>query len=227
MMRKAISNFVLLPLFSLGLLMGLSGCGRSSEAPAATPLPTETLPPLAPGTTVIVDICQENPRHPACIGLQEPTPTAQGSNAEPWQTFIDPLGRFAFTYPTGWYTMTVTPDPSDGVRVMDAPDLQESTRWVSLQVFQNPHRASVQVWVAEHGVGWPGKVTEQKEDWINGVPVLRQRLENSDPNMGGPYIYALIWYPHEDLILRWTAWPGEQAETLKLLEQMVSSFRKP
>lgn len=123
--------------------------------------------------------------------------------------------------------MTMTPDLSDGVRVMDAPSLQEAAHWVSLQVFQNPQRASLPVWIAEHGIPWPGEVTHQEEGWINGVPVLRQRLENNDPDMGGPYICALLWYPDEDLILCWTAWPGERAETLNLLEQMVSSFHKP
>lgn len=207
---------------SAGLLVSLSGCGPGGQMPTVTPLPTETLPPLAPGVTVIVDICDQDPQHPACIGLQEPTPSTQG-----WETFPDPMGRFVFLYPTGWYTMTVTPDPSDGVRVMDAPSLQQSTRWVSVHVFQNPNRASLKVWIAEHGVGWPGTVTQEEEGDVNGVPVLRQRLENKDPDMGGPYIYALIWYPLEDWILRWTAWPGEEAETLDLLEQMISSLRKP
>lgn len=225
-MSKTISNLIFLSLF-VGLLASLSGCGRSSEMPTTVPSPTETLPAVAPGTTVIVDICQENPAHPDCIGLREPMPTAQSSHFEPWQTFADPLGRFTFLFPAGWYTMTVTPDPSDGVRVMDAPYLQESTRWVSLQVFQNPHRGSLPVWIAEHGIGWIGEVTEEEEGWISGVPVLRQRLENDDPGMGGPYTYALLWYPDEAFVLRWTAWPGEQAETLELLEQMVSSFRKP
>lgn len=209
--------------FSVWLLISLlSGCGLSNERPTVTPPPTETLPALAPGTTAIVDICQANPQHPDCVGLQKPTPPTQE-----WETFTDPLGRFAFLYPSGWYTMTVTPDPSDGVRVMDAPHLQESTRWVSVHVFQNPQRASIPIWVAEHGVGWPGKITWQEEGYVNNVPVLRQRLENDDPNLGGPYIYALLWYPLEEWILRWTAWPGQQAETNKLLEQMVSSLRKP
>lgn len=207
--------------FLLGLF--LSSCGPDSGASIATPRPTETLSAIAPGTTVIIDICQADPNYPDCAGLRR-TLTPRGDLG---QVFVDPLGRFAFLYPSDWYTMTVTPDPSDGVRVMDAPSLQESTRWVALHVFQNPNRASLQVWIAEHGIGWLGTVTDQEEGYINGVPVLRQRLENNDPNMGGPYIYILFWYPHEDWILRWTAWPGEQAETLHLLEQMVSSFHKP
>lgn len=226
MMSKTISNLIFLFLF-VGLLASLSGCGRSNETSTTVPPPTETLPALAPGTTVIVDICQANPAHPDCIGLQQPTPTAQSGHSESWQTFADPLGRFTFPFPAGWYTMTVTPDPSDGVRVMDASYLQASTRWFSLQVFQNPHRASLLAWVAEHGTGWIGEVTEEEEGLIGGVPVLRQRLENNNPDMGGPYIYALLWYPDGDSILCWTAWPGEQAETLELLEQMVSGFRKP
>ncbi len=185
--------------------------------------------PLAKGVSaeIPLDICDQDPQHPDCAGLQRPTPTISSDALELGQTFTDPLARFAFDYPTGWYTMTVTPDPSDGVRVMDASYLQESTRWISLQIFQNPRRASLRVWIAEHGIGWIGKVTEEEEGWINGVPVLRQRLENNDPDMGGPYVYALLWYPDEDSILCWTAWPGEQAETRELLEQMVSSFRKP
>lgn len=206
------------------LLVALGGCRPlSAVSPTVVPSPTETLPPIAPGTTAIIDICDANPNHPDCAGLRR-TPQAWGDLGE---TFVDPLGRFAFDYPTGWYTMTMTIDPSDGVRMMDAPSLQEATRWVSLQVFQNPQRASLPVWIAEHGIPWPGEVTDQDEEWINGVPVLRQRLENNDPNMGGPYIYALVWYPYEDLVLCWTAWPGEQIETLSLLERMVSSFRKP
>lgn len=205
-------------IFLLGLF--LSGCGPNGQAFVTAPAPTETLPAIAPGTTAQVDICDVDPNHPDCIGLHR-IPTLQEDLG---QVFVDPLGRFAFLYPNGWYTMTVTPDPSDGVRVMDAPYLQESTRWIALHVFQNPNRASLQVWIAEHGIGWLGTVTDQKEDYINGVPVLRQRLENHDPNMGGPYIYALLWYPYEEWILRWTAWPGEQAETLNLLERMVSSF---
>ena len=181
--------------------------------------------PIAKGVSIPLDICSQDPTHPDCAGLY-PTPTALPGLPEMGQLFIDPAGRFTFPYPTGWYTMTVTPDPTDGVRVMDAPSLQESTRWVSLQVFQNTQRASLQVWIAEHGVGWPGKVTEQEEGLVNGVPVLRQRLVNDDPNMGGPYVYALLWYPYEDLILCWTAWPGEESETLNLLEQMVSGFRR-
>lgn len=179
--------------------------------------------PIAKGVSIPIDICAQDPTHPDCAGLQ-PTPTAMPGLPEMGQTFADPLGRFTFAYPTGWYTMTVTPDPSDGIRVMDAPSLQESTRWVSLQVFQNPQRASLPVWIAENGVIWPGEITEQEEGWIKGIPVLRQRLENDDPNMGGPYIYALLWYPYEDLIFCWTAWPGDQAETLNLLERMIFSF---
>lgn len=182
--------------------------------------------PIAKGVSIPLDICSQDPTHPDCTGLY-PTPTALPGLPEMGQIFTDPAGRFAFPYPTGWYTMTLTPDPSDGVRVLDAPSLQESTRWVSLQVFPNTPRASLQVWIAEHGVGWPGEVTEQEEGWINGVPVLRQRLENNDPNMGGPYVYALLWYPYEDWILGWTAWPGDEPETLNLLERMVSGFHKP
>ncbi|MBC7227438.1 MAG: hypothetical protein H5T61_09405 [Thermoflexales bacterium] len=218
MVRKAMISGLSL---GLVLLLGLTGCGQSRETPTPSPSPTETLPALAPGTTVIVDICDQNPQHPDCVGLQTPAPSPE------WATFTDPLGRFVFLYPAGWYTMTVTPDPSDGVRVMDAPSLQESTRWVSVHVFSNTQRASLPVWVAEHGVGWVGEVIRQEEGYINGVPVLRQRLENKDPNLGGPYTYFLLWYPLEDWILRWTAWPGEQAETLDLLEQMVSTLRKP
>jgi hypothetical protein len=218
-MTGKVITFVFL-LFLVSLFLG--GCGRSSGILAVVPTPTETLPAIAPGTTAIIDICQEDPTYPGCIPTESKEPPASG-----WQTFTDPEHRFEFVYPTAWYTMTVTPDPSDGVRVMDAPYLQESTRWASLQVFQNPQRASLPVWVAEQGVGWPGEVTEQEEGWINNVPVLRQQLENNDPAMGGPYVYALLWYPYEDLILRWTAWPGDQAETLDLLEQMVSGFRKP
>lgn len=225
MLRQTIPNFLLL--ISMGLLAGLGGCGPASKMPTMTPPPTETLPALAPGTTVIVDICQENPDHPDCVGLRKPTPTTAGGGSQPWQTFTDPLDRFVFLFPAGWYTMSVTPDPSDGVRVMDAPYLQGSTRWVSVQVFQNPNGASLKVWIAEHGVGWPGVVTEEEEGYVNGVPVLRQRLENKDPDMGGPYTYALLWYPCDGLVLCWTAWPGEQAETLEVLEQIVSSFYKP
>jgi len=212
-------------MFLLGLLMGLSGCGQSNRSPQTIPLPTETLPALAPGTTAIVDICDENPRYPGCPGAQELVPTVQDDAYRLGQTFADPLGRFALDYPTGWYTMTVTPDPADGVRVMDRPDLGETTRWISLHLFQNPDRASLSVWIAEHGVPWPGQVTEEEEGLINGVPVLRQRLENDDPDLGGPYIYALLWYPLGDHILLWTAWPGEQPEMLNLLERMVYSFR--
>jgi len=221
MIRNAMINFAfLLPWFLLGLFV--SGCVHSSEMLTAPPLPPETLPAVAPGTTAIVDICDQDPTYPGCIPA-----TTQDQSTPVWQTFTDPEGRFEFDYPTGWYTMTVTPDPSDGVRVMDAPALQEATRWIALQIFQNPNRASLQVWIAEHGVPWPGEVTEEQEGWVNGIPILRQRLVNDDPNTGGPYIYALVWYPYEDLILRWTAWPGEQAEIRDLLEQMVSSLRKP
>lgn len=182
--------------------------------------------PIAKGVGIPLDICSQDPTHPDCTGLY-PTPTALPGLPEMGWIFTDPAGRFTFPYPTGWYTMTLTPDPSDGVRVLDAPSLQESARWISLQVFPNTQRASLQVWIAEHGVGWPGEVTEQEEGLVNGVPVLRQRLVNDDPNMGGPYVYALLWYPYGDWILCWTGWPGEQAETLNLLEQMVSGFRRP
>lgn len=221
MVKNRTSNLVfLLPLFLLGLF--LNGCVRNSEVLTTPPPPTETLPAVAPGTTAIIDICDQEPTHPDCI-----PPETQDQSTADWQTFTDPENRFEFVYPNGWYTMTMTPDPSDGVRTMDAPSLEEANRWISVQVFQNPNRASLQVWIAEHGVSWPGVVTEEQEGWVNDVPVLRQRLENEDPSMGGPYIYALLWYPYEDLILCWTAWPGEQTETLSLLEQMASSIRKP
>lgn len=211
-------------LFYLSLLMALGGCQPAgSVSPTALPYPTETLPAIAPGTTVIIDICDADPDHPDCVGSHR-TSEAPGDLGE---TFIDPLGRFALDYPTGWYTMTMTPDPSDGVRVMDTLSLQEATRWVSLQVFPNPQQASLSVWIAEHGMPWPGEVTHQEEGWIHGVPVLRQRLENDDPDMGGPYVYALLWYPLGEHIVLWTAWPGEQAETLDLLERMASSLRQP
>ncbi|WP_448593475.1 hypothetical protein [Thermoflexus hugenholtzii] len=176
--------------------------------------------PIAEGISIPIDICEAYPDHPDCRGLHAPTPPHHLMNR-----FVDPLGRFVFFYPTGWYTMTVTPDPSDGVQVMNAPSLQESTRWISLHVFQNPHRASLSVWLAEQGPGWPGSVTEQKDEVINGVPVLIQRLENNNPDMGGPYVYTLLWYLHEDWVLRWTAWPGEQDEVVELLRQIVYTFR--
>jgi len=221
MIRNATSSFVfLLPLLLLGLF--LSGCGRS-EIPTTPPLVTETPPELAPGTTAIIDICDQDPMHPDCI----PAETQDQFNVWDWQTFTDPENRFEFDYPNGWYTMTMTPDPSDGIRIMDAPSLEEATRWVSLQVFQNPNQDSLQAWIAGHGQKWIGDVIEEQEDQVNGVPVLRQRLKNDDPNTGGPYIYALLWYPYKDLVLCWTSWPGEITEMINLLEQMVSNFNNP
>lgn len=181
--------------------------------------------PMPKGVDIPIDICDQDPQHPACVDLQQPTPTTLPGVPGMGQTFTDPLGRFALDYPTGWYTMTVTPDPADGVRVMDRPDLGETTRWISLHLFQNLDRASLSVWIAEHGVPWPGQVTQEEEGLINRVPVLRQRLENDAPDMGGPYVYALLWYPLGEHIVLWTAWPGEQPETCNLLERMVYSFR--
>lgn len=195
--------------------LGLSGCGLKS-----------TLPSIAPGTEIvidIVDICMQDLAHPGCpdcVGLRE------SSQTEAWQTFSDPLGRFVFSYPADWYTMTVTPDPADGVRLMNAPSLEEATQWISLQIFPNPQRVSLTVWVAEQGVNWPGEIIDyQEEGQINGVPVLRQLLVNKNPETGGPFIYALLWYPLGENILQWTAWPGEITETLDLLDRIVHSFR--
>ena len=36
------------------------------------------------------------------------------------------------------------------------------------------------------------KVLSLEEDWIQGVPVLRQRLEGDSPHLGGHYVYALV-----------------------------------
>lgn len=216
--RKLCRSLVLLPLLLLGWL--LAGCQQANTAPATAVPPTDTLPAIAPGTTAIIDICQQDPSHPDCAGRQTPCPCAAN-----WQTFADPQGRFTFEYPAGWTSMGMTPDPSEGVRVMDAPSLQQATRWVALQVFPNSKHASLRLWVAENGPMWVGDVTGELDDSVNGVPVFRQRLENKDPSAGGPYTYALLWYPRGDWVLAWTAWPGEQIETLSLLEQMVSTLR--
>lgn len=188
--------------------------------------------PLAPGVDVPIDICDVEPdRYPDCIvfgdveRLREPTPTAMPGVPEAAQTFTDPLGRFAFDYPAGWHAMPVTPDPADGIQVMNAPSLDESTQWISFNVFLNAELASLPVWVAEHGQVWSGQVTATDEDVIMGIPVLRQWLENDTPAVGEAYVYALVWAPFGEHVLLWTAWPGDQPEMLNLLERMVTGFR--
>lgn len=188
--------------------------------------------PLAPGVDVPIDICDmESDRYPDCIAfgnverLREPTPTAMPGVPEAAQTFTDPLGRFAFDYPASWHTMPVTPDPADGIQVTNASSLDESTQWVSFNVFLNADLASLPVWVAEHGQVWAGQVTATDEDVIMGIPVLRQRLENDTPAVGNAYVYALVWAPFGEHVLLWTAWPGDQPEMLNLLERMVTGFR--
>lgn len=197
------NNCPTLPLYLVLILVlsgpGLSGCRLRS-----------TLPPIAPGTDAIIDICIEDPTHPDYV---------------PWQTFSDPLGRFTFGYPTDWYTMTVTPDPADGVYLMNAPSLEEATEWISLLVCQNPKRLSPAVWVAERGVSWPGEIIDSQENQIGGVPVLYQRLKNDDPATGGPFIYTLVYYPLGENMLEWTACPGDRTETLDLLERILYSFQ--
>ncbi len=182
--------------------------------------------PLAPGVEALIDICQVNPIHPDCGGMLSPTPTALTGVPEEWQTWADPAGRFSFDFPAGWHTLSVTPDPADGVQVMDASSLDEATWWISLNIFANPEQASLSIWLAERqGQVWVGQVAEEQEDIINGVPVLRQRLENIAPTIGDPYVYALMWQPVGEYVLLWTAWPGEEPETLNLLERMVSGFK--
>jgi hypothetical protein len=188
--------------------------------------------PLASGVEVPIDICQVEPdRYPDCITfgdverLREPTPTAMPGSPEGLQTFTDPLGRFAFDYPAGWHAIPVTPDPADGIQVMNAPSLDQSTQWISFNVFLNEDARSLPVWMAEHGKVWAGQVTATDEDIIMGVPVLRQRLENDSPATGDPYVYSLVWVPYGEHVLLWTAWPGDRPETLNLLERMVTGFR--
>jgi hypothetical protein len=182
--------------------------------------------PLSPGVDIAVDICQVNPLHPDCFGLRPATPTAMPGVPEEWQTWTDPAGRFAFDYPAGWHTLPVSPDPADGVQVLDAPSPEEASWWISFNIFPNPEQASLPVWLAEgRGRVWAGEVTAEHEAFINGVPVLCQQLENDTPSVGDPYTYALIWWPTSEYILLWTTWPGDQPETLNLLERMVSSLR--
>ncbi len=184
--------------------------------------------PLAPGVDVPIDICQVDPAHPDCAGLRSPTPTTLPGAPAEMQPYDDPRGRFAFYYPMGWYVLPVSPEPDIGVQVLDAATLNEATRWISLNVFPNPERASLPAWLAAgHGRVWAGQVTEEREDVINGLPVLRQQLENNAPSGGDPYVYALIWQlaREGEEVLLWTAWPGDQPEMLNLLERVVTGFR--
>jgi hypothetical protein len=182
--------------------------------------------PLAPGVAIAVEVCQVNPIHPDCAGILPPTPLALPGVPNTLQTYIDPLGRFTFDYPEGWYTLPVSPDAAAGIWVLDAPSLEEATQWVSFDVFPGPEQQSLQEWFADgHEQIWAGQITETREDTINGIPVIRQRLENNNPTTGVPYVYTLIWWPAGEHFLLWTAWPGEQPETLNILERLVTGFR--
>ncbi len=200
----------LLTAFALWLV---TGCSAGSVASPAAPVTS----------TPVVDVCVAGPLRPECTGRQ-PAPAAIPGVPEAVQTFADPLGRFAFDFPAGWHTLP-KPSEGDGVLMMDAPWREEATQWIDLWVGMNPERASLPVWIAERGMPWPGEVVFQEEGWINGVPAVRQRLEGDDPNMGGHYVYALVWLPAGTDILLWTAWPGDRPETLNVLERMVSGVR--
>jgi len=181
--------------------------------------------PLAPGVDMAIDICQVDPFHPDCAGLRPPTPTAMPGVPEEWQTWTDPTERLAFDYPAGWQVMPVRLDAGDGIQVMNAPSPAQATQWVRFHVFLNPDAASLPVWIAERGPVWDGEVTATDADILMGVPVLRQRLENDAPGVDEATVYALLWVPYGEYVLLWTAWPGDQPETLNLLERMVSGFR--
>ncbi|GIK53510.1 MAG: hypothetical protein BroJett014_24830 [Planctomycetota bacterium] len=181
--------------------------------------------PLAPGVTIPLDICDVNPVHLDCVGMHDPTPTMMLEISPTLLTFTDSLGRFAFDYPFGWSTAPLTPRPEDGIQVLDGPSLAQANRWISLTVFPNPDQLPLSDWVAEKGYVYSGIVIEETEDMINTVPVIRQTLQNEAPKSGEPYTYAMIWWSQGDNILLWTAWPGEQSETLNILERMVTGFR--
>lgn len=182
--------------------------------------------PLALGVDIAVEICQVNLIHPDCAGTLPPTPLALPGVPHALQTYIDPLGRFTFDYPDGWYTLPVSPSAAAGIWVLDAPSLEEATQWVSFDVFSKPEQMSLEEWLADgKGDVWAGQITESHEDLINGTPVIRQRLENNNPTTGQPYVYTLIWWPAGEYFLLWTAWPGTQPEMLNILERMVTGFR--
>lgn len=205
------------------LLIGCSGQAPNVSAPPPTLNAEATLPPIAPGVAGPVEICDVQPHHPDCAGLQ----TNKGQIPEGWATYTNPQKRFALSYPADWQTMSVTPDPADGVRVMDAPSVQEATAWISLQFFQNPDRASLPVWIAENGPLWIGEVTETQEIHLNGSPVLQQTIVNQDPASGGPYTYT-VFYAEDDTFIRcWTVWPGEDNGTMDLAYQIMATYRLP
>ncbi len=175
--------------------------------------------------TVPLEICEVDPVHLGCLGLHDPTPTLMAAISPTLQTFTDTLGRFAFDYPVGWYTLPVTPRLEDGIQLLDAPLLNQASRWVTFDVFTNPDKIPLSLWVSMRGAVWSGKIVAEQEDVINEVSVIRQTLQNENPTISEPYVYALIWWAQGENILLWTAWPGEQAETLNLLERMVTGFR--
>jgi hypothetical protein len=181
--------------------------------------------PLAPGVDMAIDICQVDPFHPDCAGLRPPTPTAMPGVPAEWQTWTDPTERLAFDYPAGWQVMPVRLDAGDGIQVMNAPSPAQATQWVRFHVFLNPDAASLPVWIAEWGPVWDGEITATDEDLLMGIPVLRQRLENEAPAVDDATVYALLWVPYGEYVLLWTAWPGDQPETINILERMVIGLR--
>ncbi len=172
----------------------------------------------------LVHICDTEPFSLECTGPHATTPTAVPGATDILQTFDDPEGRFEFDLPGDWHLHPMA-DPGMGVTIVDAPFREDATRWIELWVATNPERASIAAWIAENGLPWPGEVTAQDEGWVHGVPVLRQRVEGDNPQAGGHYIYALLWYPAGDVLLLWTGWPGDEPGVLNLMERMAWGVR--